>query len=170
VRIKHGTASVFVFTQMTGGWRIGLIRHPRYGRVMLPGGHIEPDESAAEAALREVAEEAGLEVRLVRPPAAPLPPGYRSRRVEPPWWIAEYDVPPDNHLGEPHTHVDHLYVAIASGGHTGTPAHPFGWHAVSDLTALHMFDDTRTLAAFLLSDLDGSGPGQDLFTRLRGGA
>jgi 8-oxo-dGTP pyrophosphatase MutT (NUDIX family) len=152
---------------MTEGWRIGLIQHPRFGRMMLPGGHVEPDESPAEAALREVAEEAGLAVSLVSPPVVPLPPGYRPRRVASPWWIVEYDVPPDNQLDQPHIHVDHLYVAVAGTSHIGPPAHPFSWHAVADLPGLHMFDDARTLVAALLMGLDGSGPGQDPFASLR---
>ena len=113
--IKHLTSSVFVFRRHPDGWRIGLIRHPRFHRMMIPGGHVEPEESCAEAALREVAEETGLAITLVGPPAAPVPPGYRGRRVAPPWWIAEYQVAGDNHLGTAHVHVDHLYVALADG-------------------------------------------------------
>src|SRR5262249_36440326 len=115
VALKHQTSSVFVFRRLPGGWRIGLIRHPRLRRMMIPGGHVEPEESPAEAAVREVAEETGLAITLVSPPAAPVPPGYLARRVAPPWWIAEYQVPPDNHLDVAHVHVDHLYVALADG-------------------------------------------------------
>ena len=130
---KHQTSSVFVFRRLPGGWRIGLIQHPRFHRMMIPGGHVEPEESPAEAAVREVAEETGLAVTLVSPPAAPVPPGYRARRVAPPWWIAEYQVPADAHLGMAHVHVDHLYVALADGTAPGRApggaAHPFGWYA-----------------------------------------
>ncbi|HKR52249.1 MAG TPA: NUDIX domain-containing protein [Pseudonocardiaceae bacterium] len=61
--VKHATASVFLFGCDDNAWHIGLIRHPRLGKWMLPGGHVEPDENPAEAALREVAEEAGLAAR-----------------------------------------------------------------------------------------------------------
>ena len=73
--VKHLTSSVFVFRRFTDGWRTGLIRHPRLHRMMIPGGHVEPEESCAEAALREVAEETGLAAALVSPPAAPVPRG-----------------------------------------------------------------------------------------------
>jgi len=166
VAVKHPTSSVFVFRRFTDGWRTGLIRHPRLHKVMIPGGHVEPEETSAEAALREVAEETGLTVTLVSPPAAPVPDGYRGRRVALPWWIAEYQVKPDNHLDVAHIHVDHLYVALADGtpppaagaGLPG-PAHPFGWYAAGDLPGLDMYDDARLLARLLLAglaDADGT--------------
>jgi 8-oxo-dGTP diphosphatase len=39
---------------------------PRAGLWSLPGGHIEPGETAANAALRELAEETGIVAELVR--------------------------------------------------------------------------------------------------------
>ena len=161
VTVKHQTSSVFVFRRLPGGWRIGLIRHPRFRRMMIPGGHVEPEESPAEAAVREVAEETGLTVTLVSPPAAPVPPGYRARPVATPSSIAEYQVPADNHLGVAHVHVDHLYVALADGAALGrargAAAHPFGWYATADLAGLDMFDDARVLALALLAGLaDGA--------------
>ena len=170
---RHATASMFVFSLRPGGWHIGLIRHPRLGRKMLPGGHVEAAESAAEAAIREVAEEAGLAVGLLLPPAAPLPGDYRPHRVPQPWWIVEYAVPPDGQLGIPHIHVDHLYLAVTSQPWpAGQPAHPFGWYAAGDLARLEMFDDARLLAGTLLAGLAGttwdgsSGAGQALVTAL----
>jgi 8-oxo-dGTP pyrophosphatase MutT (NUDIX family) len=157
--IKHGTSSVFVFGCTGRQWRLGLIRHPRLRRMMIPGGHIEQAESPAEAAVREVAEEAALNICLLAPPAAPLPAGYRPPRVAPPWWIAEYRVPPDSHRPAPHVHVDHLYLALAGRGERpGQPAHPFGWYRAADLARLPMFDDARLLALALLSALDAAAP------------
>lgn len=51
----------------SGGVEVLLIRRgrePRLGEWSLPGGRIEPGERAAEAALRELAEETGVEARL----------------------------------------------------------------------------------------------------------
>lgn len=158
--VKHATASVFVLCRFPAGWRLGLIEHPRFARLMMPGGHVEAGESQAEAAVREVGEEAGLPVRLVGPPAPPLPPGYRPPRVAQPWWIVEYHVPPDNHLAVAHQHVDHLYVAVAEQPQpVSEPDHPFGWYSASDLPGLAMFDDARLLATAVLASLDGGGDG-----------
>lgn len=148
--IKHATASTFVFHQFPEGWRLGLIAQPRLGRHMIVGGHVEVDETQAEAALREAAEESGLRVRLLACPTPALPAGYPHVRVAAPWWITEVMVPADNHLSEPHVHVDHQYVAIAdSPTPVSEPVHPFGWFAADELDGLSMFEDTRMLARVL---------------------
>jgi 8-oxo-dGTP pyrophosphatase MutT (NUDIX family) len=150
--VKHATASTYVFGRLPGGWRIGLITHPLFGVITIPGGHVEEHESPPEAARREVAEETGLAVRFIPAPAEPLPAGLADvrKRVAPPWWILEQPVDSDNHLREPHLHVDHLYVAVAdSVAPAATPAHPFAWHDPDELDALPMFPDTRLLATAL---------------------
>jgi 8-oxo-dGTP pyrophosphatase MutT (NUDIX family) len=62
----HVTGSAFVVS--TRG--IVLHLHKRMGLWLQPGGHIDPGESPADAALREAVEETGL-VRLHHPPDGP---------------------------------------------------------------------------------------------------
>jgi 8-oxo-dGTP pyrophosphatase MutT (NUDIX family) len=156
VTIKHATASTFVFSRHSGDWQLGLILHPLFGKLMIPGGHLEPDENAAEAARREVAEETGLAVTFVPAPSLlPVPEAVTASRrlVSPSWWIIEQPVERDNHVPEPHFHIDHLYVAVATLPESLThPAHPFGWHGPAELAELNMFDDTRHLALALFAD------------------
>jgi 8-oxo-dGTP pyrophosphatase MutT (NUDIX family) len=153
MRVKHATASVFLFGLAPGGWQLGLIEHPRLGRLMIPGGHVEDDESQAQAALREVAEETGRAgVSLLEVPAPALPAGFPHERVPPPWWITEQPVPADNHLSEPHVHLDHQYVAVADIAEPAHPAaHPFGWYSPERLPELDMWEDTKLLAKVLFS-------------------
>ncbi len=169
VTIKHATAGAFVFSHTGQGWRLGLIVHPIFDRWLIPGGHIEADESPEQAVVREVREESGLTVRLLPAPAAITPPGLPRTVVAPPWWILEQPVPGDSGLTQPHLHVDHIYVAIAD---TTTPvgeaAHPFRWHAENDLDDLPMFDDTRALAALLFRHIAVLHPGPHLAANLRG--
>ena len=55
-----------VVRRLRGEWRLAAIRPGGKDKVWaLPKGLIGPGESAADAALREVAEETGLEARLV---------------------------------------------------------------------------------------------------------
>jgi 8-oxo-dGTP pyrophosphatase MutT (NUDIX family) len=161
--VKHATASVFVFGRADGsangsgpdGWRVGLITHPLFNRPMIPGGHVEGGETPEEAALREVTEETGLRVRLVAGLSEPLPPGLPVAVVAQPWWIVEHPLPSDNHLDEPHIHVDHIYVAVADDTTSTSSAHPFAWYAAADLASLDMFEDTRAIALSLFGRIGG---------------
>jgi 8-oxo-dGTP pyrophosphatase MutT (NUDIX family) len=162
VTIKHATASTFVFSRQGGDWRLGLILHPLLGKLMIPGGHVEPDENEAEAAKREVAEETGLAVTFIPAPSltAPREVIATGKLVSPPWWIIEQPLDADNHVAEPHFHVDHLYVAIATVSESlTTPAHPFAWHEPGELAGLNMFDDTRQFASALFAGLDSLADG-----------
>lgn len=61
------TADLTIFTIKNGELSILLVRrggHPYKGCWALPGGFVNPDESSDEAAKRELAEEAGLNVEL----------------------------------------------------------------------------------------------------------
>ena len=56
-----------VITDVDGRVLLVLRGHePQTGRWSIPGGHVEPGETDAEAAAREVLEETGLTVRVVR--------------------------------------------------------------------------------------------------------
>jgi 8-oxo-dGTP pyrophosphatase MutT (NUDIX family) len=63
----HFTASAFVLCPERR--RLLLIRHPKLGRWLQPGGHIELDDSSCQvAAAREVREETGVaELQLLQP-------------------------------------------------------------------------------------------------------
>jgi 8-oxo-dGTP pyrophosphatase MutT (NUDIX family) len=47
--------------------KVLLVKHPRYGKWLVPGGHVELSEDPEEALYREVEEETGLEATLLVP-------------------------------------------------------------------------------------------------------
>ena len=57
-------ASALIFERTTG--KILLTRREDNGRWCLPGGGMDPGESAAEACVREVFEETGLQVKATK--------------------------------------------------------------------------------------------------------
>jgi 8-oxo-dGTP pyrophosphatase MutT (NUDIX family) len=66
----HFTASALVVDDECT--RVCLVAHAKLGRLLQPGGHVEPTDLSLEAAaLREAREETGLE--LVLHPTAPRP-------------------------------------------------------------------------------------------------
>jgi 8-oxo-dGTP pyrophosphatase MutT (NUDIX family) len=92
----HFTASAFVLCPERR--RVVLIRHPKLGRWLQPGGHIEPEDGdLAAAARREVSEETG--VAIEGPPGA----------------IFDVDIHdiPANARDAAHQHFDVRYAFIA---------------------------------------------------------
>ena len=158
--IKHATATVYTLHRFAdSGWKVALIEHPLWGKWVPAGGHVEEGENAAEAALREAAEETGLTgLRLVNPYAPEVPADFPSGghedvggHVPLPWWIVEFDVARDRSLGERHVHVDHQYVAVVDDPRPITEGeHPFGWYSADELATIPAFTDVHATATHLL--------------------
>ncbi|MBF0671970.1 MAG: NUDIX hydrolase [Salinibacterium sp.] len=76
---------------VNGKIRVALVHRERHGDVSFPKGKVDPGESLPETAVREIAEETGLEISL----GAPLGtteytlPGGRDKVVH--YWTAEVD-------------------------------------------------------------------------------
>lgn len=152
----HATASVFLLTlDLERPPRLALIRHPRYTRWMIPGGHVEPDETPAAAAVREVHEETGLAPQLLTPALSATaltdaPPGVAAAAR--PWWTDRQHVGAEQRLPHPHIHIDHLYVATTHGTATASAGElDVRWVTAADLPALNLFPGTRQYARQLLT-------------------
>lgn len=156
--IKEPTSSTFVFHRGEDGWRLGLVWHPRLECWLPPGGHVEAEESPAEAAVREVAEETGLAARLVPGPALPLPPGFPHRVQVAPWWTVEMRAGRDNHTPERHVHVDHTFLAVVTETEPDTePGHRVRWFTESELAEdPQIAEDSRLQAKELFARIDSA--------------
>jgi len=76
---KSLTATVYV----VNGGRVLLHMHKKYKTWFAVGGHLEPDELPHECALREVKEEAGIDVTLVNIPSHPRDVGLVDKVAQP---------------------------------------------------------------------------------------
>lgn len=101
------TASVYVVYDN----KVLLHKHKKLGIWLPPGGHIELDEDPNQAAIREVKEEAGLDVELIGNPAAGLPSMELRQDLIPPKFLNRHYF--DKQKGE-HEHIDHMYFARAN--------------------------------------------------------
>ncbi|MBO9325982.1 MAG: NUDIX hydrolase [Roseiflexus sp.] len=96
------TATTFVVHER----RTLLLLHRKLNMWLPPGGHIDPNELPDEAAIREVREEAGLEVELLTTGSM-----LGNVRVLPqPYCILLEDIAPG------HQHIDLIYFARVRGG------------------------------------------------------
>ena len=110
---RHFTASAVVIDP--GRRVVLLVAHRLTGFYQFPGGHVDEDESADEAALREVAEETGVDFTLWMTPAdrIAVPSGTR---LPTPLMVCEFPAPADRDpawLEPAHHHIDLLYLGTA---------------------------------------------------------
>lgn len=101
--IRHFTASGIVFDD---AGRVLLAHSLKHQVWLYPGGHVEENEDPAQAVVREVREETGIEdeivseVRFAHPAVATHPN---------PWVVLEME-------SSDHKHIDLVYVLQATGG------------------------------------------------------
>lgn len=109
----HFTASAFVVDESCR--RVCLVAHAKLGRLLQPGGHVEPTDLTLEAAaLREAREETALQLELH--PSAPRP-----------FDLDIHEIP--ERPGEPaHFHLDVRYLLVGSG----EPCEGAAWYALGE--------------------------------------
>lgn len=110
---RHHTASAVVFDMRHR--LVLVVAHKLTGQWQLPGGHIDADETGAEAAIREVLEETGVKADLWTGPHLQIPGGIWHPS---PIMTVEFNAPASPAWGEwppepAHRHIDHLYAATA---------------------------------------------------------
>ena len=92
--------------------RVLIMLHPKLGKLLPPGGHIEPDELPDDAALREVREETGLEVRLV---------GETTLSIDQPTQLVRPEGIQLEDIATGHQHIDLIYFAVPLDGSHPSP-------------------------------------------------
>ena len=117
-------ASAIIFDETRE--RILMTQRADNSRWCLPGGGMDPGESAAEACVREVFEETGLEARVTR-----LIGVYTTPDI-----LIEY---PDGNKIQP---VAFSFEAEITGGELGLSDETiaFGWYTVAEIAAMDTFE------------------------------
>lgn len=132
---------------------------------------MEDDENPAEAAIREAVEETGLSgLQLLPSPGPRLPEGFPLHVVPQPWWITELtSCPPDNHLDQPHGHIDHIWLVRCTDPTPTMPGeHPLEWFTAEQVASLQETpSDTKILAAMVFAALDDPDGLSQLTSALR---
>ena len=86
--------------------KVLLVNHPRYGHWIPIGGHIELNEDPDQALLREIQEEAGLQVEILTTKPAFISPGTKALLT--PNYVDVHEANP------PHHHINLTYFGRAT--------------------------------------------------------
>ncbi len=129
--------TVAVFAVHRG--RVLLLFHPKLGFWLPPGGHIEPGELPDEAAVREVREETGVEVRLV---------GERGLDVDYPRQLVRPAGVQLEDIAPGHQHIDLVYFAVPTSDACAVDERcaardRAGWYAPEELEPLGVNGEIR---------------------------
>lgn len=144
------TRDFTVATFVVHGGRVLLLRHKRLDMWLPPGGHIEPNELPDEAAVREVLEEAGIQVSLVGERALPID---EPRQLMLPRGIQLENISPG------HQHIDLVYFARPVGASVDIRLNEestrIGWFDRAELAHLDLTDEIRMWVDRALAELGG---------------
>jgi 8-oxo-dGTP pyrophosphatase MutT (NUDIX family) len=102
---REFTASVYLIENQ----KVLLLYHVKLQKWLPPGGHLERDETPAEAARREVLEETGLEIEFIQQENLYLN-YWNARSIERPYLCLLEDIPEYKQRAA-HQHIDFIFVA-----------------------------------------------------------
>lgn len=135
--------------------KVLLIFHRKMQKWLPPGGHLDPNETPPEAAIREAKEETGLDIEIISQENVWVEQ-WNAKSFERPYLCLLEDIPP--HGDHPaHQHMDMIYLAKPIGGQVKeNPRETDGarWFTLEDVEKLHpdveIFVETRNVIRTLL--------------------
>jgi len=107
---RHFTATVYIVRD----GKVLLIAHPKIKKWLPAGGHLEPNETPPEGALREALEETGLIVEII-PQENLWLDHWNAKSFERPYLCLLENIPAHGETPE-HQHIDLIYLARPVSG------------------------------------------------------
>lgn len=146
MRIREFTATVYVLNEEHNALLFMRRRKPPFiGSYFPPGGHLEPNETPDEAAVREVLEETGYHIRLLSeqqdhyPEAGVIPLAYPIKiQLET--------------IDEQHDHIDYIYAGEVIPGEDAEAEEEWVWLDAAKLDQEPIPDAVREIAKQLLQE------------------
>lgn len=150
--VSEVTATAYIVEHHQNQPKTLLIYHPKFGKWMPPGGHVELGEAPHEAACREALEETGLEVELIKDDHISIEL-WNGRSIPRPFACMQFIVPARR--GEPsHQHLDFTYIACPKRS-VSSAAHPVRWFTLEEIRELksdeEVFGDSKIILEKIFS-------------------
>lgn len=145
---KEFVATVYVIEDQ----RVLLIKHPKLGKWLPPGGHLEEGETPDLCALRELEEETGIKGEVVS--SSPLAFKYWNAKTIPsPFLLLLEEIPAWKEQAA-HQHIDHVFLGrvIEIPSHLGPMV--CRWFSLEEIETLEddveIFEETKEVIRALL--------------------
>lgn len=135
-------ASAFVVNPIDK--KLLLCHHKKFNKWVQPGGHIEPDETPEETALRETYEETGVRIKLI---------GERFPREDD--FIRPLGIQ-RNRGKNGDLHVDITYVGIPivqDNVIEDDEIDQCGWFSIEELSEIDVFPDIKISFRYILNNI-----------------
>lgn len=145
---KHFVATGFVLNR--DHTKLLMVHHRKLNKWAAPGGHVEPDETPAEAALREIREETGVEAEIIDRPNMILAPKVATEaQLETPFAMLSEYIPEHGEV-KAHIHLDFIFICEADENaiidRQEKEVKEVKWMAKEDILASNTFDSIRMFA------------------------
>jgi 8-oxo-dGTP pyrophosphatase MutT (NUDIX family) len=123
--------------------KVLLIYHKKLKKWLPPGGHMDPNETPAEAACREVLEETGIEIQLVSQENITIS-RWNAKSIMRPYMCLLEEIPAHGETPA-HQHIDFIYLGVPVGGLKSAN--------LTEVEAAHWFTKDEVLALKADSDI-----------------
>ena len=130
--------------------KVLLVFHKKLNMWLPPGGHIDENELPCDAAKREVLEETGLNVELVR---EEYPLGNGVRKLAHPKVLQLEDIE------EGHQHIDLVYYGTIRDGNlkfNEREHNDIKWFSIDDLNSANLHESVRAYGKKAIEELSNN--------------
>lgn len=149
----HFTSTVYIVE----AGRTLLIYHKKFKKWLPPGGHLHPNETPSEAALREAKEETGLEIELFQQENVWID-RWNAKSIPRPYMCLLEEIPAVGDQAA-HRHIDMIFLARPTGGNEEINSHEtegLQWFSLEEVESLEgdveIFEETKETLRKILTD------------------
>lgn len=149
--LRQFTATAYLFQE----GKTLLHLHPKLGKWLPPGGHVEEGETPPETARREALEETGLEIELILQENIWLSDS-NAKSIERPFLCLLEEIPASK-TTPAHQHIDSIFLAKPiEFVDTSKKTNDFSWFSWEEAKLLDLFEDTYKLLELVLKQTNSN--------------